>query len=85
MITGEEDFTGSVWIDDIKEWCQKNTFPIQNSPRSKQMETGSEIFVGHLRAFCPWIMMRMMMILFSHNLQASYQATQDPTMFIRMI
>jgi len=27
------------------------------------METGGEMFVGHLRAFCPWIMMMMMMNL----------------------
>jgi len=37
------------WLDNIQEWCQKDIH--QNSPRSKQMKTGGEMFVGHLRTF----------------------------------
>jgi len=34
---------------------QRHTSPNQNSPRSEQMETGGEMFVGHLQTFFPWI------------------------------
>jgi len=46
------------WLDDIKEWWKRKKYISyeQNSPRTKQMETGGKMFVGHLRAFCPWIM-----------------------------
>jgi len=44
------------WLDDIKEWCQKDIhLLIENSPRTKQMEIDGKMFVGHLRAFGPWI------------------------------
>jgi len=38
------------------------TSPYQNCPRSKQMKTGGEIIVGHLQAFCSWIMMMIMTV-----------------------
>src|SRR6218665_3284274 len=53
------------WIDDIKEWCNKDlyrlTIIICTSP--KTLETNDEICVGHLRAFSPWIVMMMMMMM----------------------
>jgi len=41
---------------------ERPTSPGQNRTREKQMETGDEVIVGHLRAFCPWIMMKMRMM-----------------------
>jgi len=51
------------WLDDIKEWCQKD---IVNNPQERNkgvlspVETGGKMFEGHQRAICPWIMMMMM-------------------------
>jgi len=39
---------------------ERHTSSNQNSPRTKQRETGGKMFVEHLQAFCPWIMMMMM-------------------------
>jgi len=58
------------WLDDIKEWCQKDMHPLikmRASPITIQMETGGKMFVGLLRAFCPWIMMMMMMMMLNHH------------------
>jgi len=73
-----------VYSLDQRVVSERYTSPIQNSPRSKQMETGGEIFVGHLQAFCPWIMMMMMTVYNSFviiKLQAIFHRATEFTVF----
>ena len=51
------------WIDDIKEWCNKSVQLDYICTRLKIVETNDEICVGHLRAFSPWVMMMICIVV----------------------
>jgi len=67
-MTGKENLTGNGLT--ISKSCVRKiyTSPNQNSPITKQMEAGGNMFFGHLHAFCPWISQAMWPTN-SHNLR----------------